>query len=55
MKDQRHSELKSTEPAVVSRTAMDHPVFKTVSRMAGRVAAVVEPIHGKNHLLTAKK
>ena len=44
MKDQRHFERKSTEPAVVSRTAIADPAFKTV-RMAASVAAVVKPIH----------
>ena len=34
----------STRPAVAGQTAMD-PGFKTVSRMAGRVAAVVAPLH----------
>lgn len=54
MKDQRNSEQKATKPAVVSRTAID-PVFRTVSRMAGRVAAVVAPIHRESLQWTAKK
>ena len=44
MATQPISHPPSTSPAAAGQTAID-PVFKIVSRMAGRVAAVVAPIN----------